>query len=151
MFVRLWTLYIDSLISHPLLTKCCTSAIGFMIGDSIAQILSREPHSLSRTVRFAAIGFFLHAPVADAWFTLLEGVRIHHQNCRPLYVCDLHMLYVNCFQHMPNLSLSQCWICCDRPFCQTIRPGKLQNASLLFACMWHPVAFARDYVAGVHS
>ena len=78
MFVTLWVFYLDSLISHPLLTKCCTSAIGFMIGDSIAQVLSREPHNLVRTLRFVTIGFFLHAPVADAWFTFLEKVRSNH-------------------------------------------------------------------------
>ncbi|BDA41984.1 probable protein SYM1 [Coccomyxa sp. Obi] len=27
---------------------------------------------MMRTARFAAIGFFLHAPIADAWFTFLE-------------------------------------------------------------------------------
>lgn len=77
MFLTLWTFYLDSLISHPLLTKCCTSATGFLIGDSIAQLLAREPHDTMRTARFAAIGFFLHAPIADAWFTFLERVRGH--------------------------------------------------------------------------
>ncbi len=88
MFVSLWVFYLDSLISHPLLTKCCTSAVGFMIGDSIAQILSRDPHSIVRTLRFVTIGFFMHAPVADAWFTYLEKVRLHDF----AYLCQLLLL-----------------------------------------------------------
>ena len=49
--------------------------MGFLIGDAIAQLLTRDhKYDGLRTLRFAAIGFFLHAPVADAWFTLLEAV-----------------------------------------------------------------------------
>ena len=73
----LWTLYLDALKSFPLLTKCCTSLVGFIVGDTIAQLLTRD-HRFSglRTLRFAIIGFFLHAPVVSAWLTVLDAVRL---------------------------------------------------------------------------
>ncbi|KAK9908887.1 hypothetical protein WJX75_004228 [Coccomyxa subellipsoidea] len=43
-----------------------------MLGDSIAQVLTRDPHNFVRTLRFVIIGFFMHAPIADTWFTFLE-------------------------------------------------------------------------------
>lgn len=72
----LWTLYLDALQSYPLLTKCCTSLVGFIVGDTIAQLLTRD-HRFNglRTLRFAIIGFFLHAPVVSAWITVLDSVR----------------------------------------------------------------------------
>ncbi len=74
MLLKIWSLYLQVLSSGPLLTKCLTSAVGFILGDSIAQLFSREPYAVLRTLRFAVIGFTLHAPVADTWFQFLEKV-----------------------------------------------------------------------------
>ena len=72
MIVKLWGLYLAALQTNPLLTKCLTSAIGFIIGDAIAQVIAKERYNILRTIRFAAIGFILHAPIADTWFIFLE-------------------------------------------------------------------------------
>ena len=72
MFVKLWVLYLAALHTAPLLTKCLTSAVGFILGDGIAQLIAKERYNVLRTLRFAAIGFSLHAPIADTWFQFLE-------------------------------------------------------------------------------
>lgn len=70
----LWLLYLASLESNPLLTKCFTSLFGFIIGDLLAQLIAPERFNALRTLRFAVIGFCMHAPVASAWFSFLEEV-----------------------------------------------------------------------------
>ncbi len=72
MIVKLWSLYLAALQTAPLLTKCLTSAVGFILGDSIAQLIAKERYNVLRTLRFATIGFSLHAPIADTWFLFLE-------------------------------------------------------------------------------
>ncbi|CAL5219254.1 g1050 [Coccomyxa viridis] len=72
MIVKLWSLYLAALQTAPLLTKCLTSAVGFILGDSIAQLIAKERYNVLRTLRFATIGFCLHAPIADTWFLFLE-------------------------------------------------------------------------------
>ncbi|CAK0744581.1 hypothetical protein CVIRNUC_001559 [Coccomyxa viridis] len=72
MFIKLWALYLAALQVQPLLTKCMTSAVGFILGDGIAQAIAKECFDGLRTLRFAIIGFTLHAPIADTWFTFLE-------------------------------------------------------------------------------
>ena len=61
-----------SLQTNPLLTKCLTSAVGFVLGDGIAQLIAKDRYNVVRTLRFALIGFALHAPIADTWFVYLE-------------------------------------------------------------------------------
>jgi hypothetical protein len=123
MFVGLWVFYLDSLISHPLLTKCCTSAVGFMLGDSIAQVLTRDPHNFVRTLRFVIIGFFMHAPIADTWFTFLEKVRnLTLATCDNLDdMPDLHVSSLNAF-----LNLIFVLVC--------IPPGCLPGDSIKVPC-----------------
>ena len=72
MIVKLWSLYLVALQTAPLLTKCLTSAAGFILGDGIAQLIAKERYNVLRTLRFATIGFCLHAPIADTWFLFLE-------------------------------------------------------------------------------
>jgi hypothetical protein len=100
--LKLWSLYLDSLSTSPLLTKCLTSAVGFILGDSIAQAISSgEPYSFLRTVRYAVIGLTLHAPIADTWFRFLERVSnilpasqppVAHIPCR----CQVHYASAAC-------------------------------------------------------
>lgn len=86
MLLQIWTLYLDSLVTNPLLTKCITSAVGFIVGDSLAQLITAQPYSSLRTLRFAVIGFTLHAPVADTWFRFLEKVWYH-----PCLLCPVSL------------------------------------------------------------
>ena len=69
MFIKLWALYLAALQAHPLLTKCMTSAVGFILGDGIAQAIAKDRFDGLRTLRFAIIGFTLHAPIAGLYLT----------------------------------------------------------------------------------
>ncbi|KAK9838100.1 hypothetical protein WJX81_001413 [Elliptochloris bilobata] len=70
-----WGSYNQSLQKHPLLTKAITAAVGFSIGDIIAQ-LSTEPkrdYNLSRTLRMGAFGLLFAGPLqGHVWFNLLD-------------------------------------------------------------------------------
>ena len=67
MFIKLWALYLAALQAQPLLTKCMTSAVGFILGDGIAQAIAKNCFDGLRTLRFAIIGFTLHAPIAGTF------------------------------------------------------------------------------------
>ena len=75
MFIKLWALYLAALHAQPLLTKCMTSAMGFVLGDGIAQAIAKDCFDGLRTLRFAIIGFTLHAPIAGDYL-------ITHRYCR---------------------------------------------------------------------
>ena len=70
MFIKLWALYLAALQAQPLLTKCMTSAVGFILGDGIAQAIAKDCFDGLRTLRFAIIGFTLHAPIAGFYLIL---------------------------------------------------------------------------------
>ena len=73
-----WGSYNQSLQKHPLLTKTITAAVGFSIGDAVAQ-LSTEPmrnYNLTRTLRMGAFGLLFAGPLqGHVWFNLLDKVR----------------------------------------------------------------------------
>ena len=73
-----WGSYNQSLQKHPLLTKTITAAVGFSIGDVVAQ-LSTEPkrnYNLTRTLRMGAFGLLFAGPLqGHIWFNLLDKVR----------------------------------------------------------------------------
>ena len=73
-----WGSYNQSLQKHPLLTKTITAAVGFSIGDAVAQ-LSTEPkrnYNLARTLRMGAFGLLFAGPLqGHVWFNLLDKVQ----------------------------------------------------------------------------
>lgn len=65
--------YCSCLEQRPLLTKACTSFVGFMIGDMIAQQISHHGFvDLMRVGRLGAYGLFIDGPVGSLWYELLE-------------------------------------------------------------------------------
>ena len=52
-----WVAYDASLTRAPVLTKCCTSLLGFTLGDTFAQWSARgRKHDLLRTVSMESKG-----------------------------------------------------------------------------------------------
>ena len=70
-----WGGYNSSLQRQPLLTKTLTAAVGFSIGDIIAQ-LSTEPrgsYNAMRTLRMGAFGLLFAGPLqGHVWFNFLD-------------------------------------------------------------------------------
>ena len=76
---QVWTGYTSVLHTNPLLTKSFTSFTGFIAGDAIAQVSTRshgEKYDYARTARFAAFGFFLHAPGCHYFYHVLDKVAV---------------------------------------------------------------------------
>ena len=93
MFIKLWALYLAALQAQPLLTKCMTSAVGFILGDGIAQAIAKDCFDGLRTLRFAIIGFTLHAPIAGLHLTFrcpqrcrCLAFRLHEDLCSCRYM-----------------------------------------------------------------
>lgn len=65
--------YANALKSRPLLTKACTSLVGFVLGDLIAQHFSHPGFvDVLRAVRLGAYGFLIDGPVGSLWYDVLE-------------------------------------------------------------------------------
>ncbi len=90
MFIKLWALYLAALQVQPLLTKCMTSAVGFILGDGIAQAIAKECFDGLRTLRFAIIGFTLHAPIAGLY------LASHYSHCCRCLPFRLHEDLCSC-------------------------------------------------------
>lgn len=60
--------YMRNLEKYPLSTKCWTSFTGFFIGDVVAQALTEPEYAISRTLILAGYGFFIDAPVGNAFY-----------------------------------------------------------------------------------
>ena len=70
---RLMGMYGLSLNLKPLSTKSISSMIGFIIGDFIAQLISRKvKYDLIRSLRIGAFGALIHGPCGHVFFSLLE-------------------------------------------------------------------------------
>jgi protein Mpv17 len=65
--------YSNALKTRPLLTKACTSLVGFVLGDLIAQHFS-HPGAIDilRAARLGAYGFLIDGPVGSKWYDILE-------------------------------------------------------------------------------
>ena len=101
MFIKLWALYLAALQAQPLLTKCMTSAVGFILGDGIAQAIAKDCFDGLRTLRFAIIGFTLHAPIAGPYLT-----SRYSQRCRCL-LFRLHEDFCSC-RYLVYFPRAQC-------------------------------------------
>jgi protein Mpv17 len=73
---QLWSSYTRSVETRPVLTKSFTSFTGFVLGDTIAQLATsgNERFDYWRTARFAAFGFFIHAPGCHFFYQALDAV-----------------------------------------------------------------------------
>ena len=63
----------QSLEKKPTRTKACTSFVGFIIGDILAQQISGTPFNPLRCLRLGAYGLFLDGPIGHQWYRLLDA------------------------------------------------------------------------------
>jgi protein Mpv17 len=66
--------YSTALREYPLATKACTSMVGFILGDLIAQHFG-HPHAaidVMRVARLAAYGLLIDGPFGSMWYDVLE-------------------------------------------------------------------------------
>jgi protein Mpv17 len=70
---RLIGMYGLSLNLRPISTKSLSSAIGFILGDFIAQMITRNfKYDMTRSIRIGAFGALIHGPCGHLFFSLLE-------------------------------------------------------------------------------
>jgi len=68
--------YTRALEARPLLTKACTSFVGFMLGDVIAQHVGHQTASLDvlRVLRLGLYGLCIDGPLGAKWYDFLVRV-----------------------------------------------------------------------------
>lgn len=67
------TSYNGCLVSHPLVTKACTSAVTASLGDYLGQIISQQRTIDLRSVgRYAVFGLLVSGPLAHNFYLLLD-------------------------------------------------------------------------------
>eukprot|EP00892_Ulva_mutabilis_P008479 jgi/Ulvmu1/6002/UM026_0128.1 len=72
--LNLWQKYCQSLETNPFVTKACTSLVGFMLGDCLAQRLEGDDLiNITRVLRLGAYGMLLDGPVGHLWYKWLDG------------------------------------------------------------------------------
>ena len=72
----LWTRYNAILEAQPLLTKMCTSLVGFSAGDVLAQKFINDddaPYDPMRTIRLGSFGFLCHGSTGHLFYGLLDS------------------------------------------------------------------------------
>ncbi len=71
----LWARYNKLLEAQPLLTKACTSLVGFTAGDLLAQnfVEDNEKYDPMRTLRLSSFGFFLHGTSGHYFYGFLDS------------------------------------------------------------------------------
>ena len=70
-----WKAYNKLLDTQPLLTKACTSLIGFTAGDVLAQnfVDKSEKYDFARTARLASFGFLIHGTTGHYFYGFLDS------------------------------------------------------------------------------
>jgi protein Mpv17 len=70
-----WKAYNKLLDTQPLLTKACTSLIGFTAGDVLAQnfVEKKERYDFARTLRLASFGFLIHGTTGHYFYGMLDS------------------------------------------------------------------------------
>jgi len=71
-FQRFWQAYSKMLDERPIFTKSMTSLVGFALGDILAQVISRNPYNLLRTLRMTLFGILMDGPVGHLWYATLD-------------------------------------------------------------------------------
>lgn len=72
----IWARYNKLLEAQPLLTKACTSLIGFTAGDVLAQNFINDdgqPYDVMRTIRLGSFGFLLHGTTGHYFYGFLDS------------------------------------------------------------------------------
>jgi protein Mpv17 len=75
-FNNLWRDYNNVLGEKPILTKACTSLLGFSIGDTLAQkfVNKGSEFDFKRLARMAAFGFLFHGTISHFFYNKLDEV-----------------------------------------------------------------------------
>ncbi|CAM9117064.1 unnamed protein product [Heterosigma akashiwo] len=70
-----WNSYNKVLSEKPILTKACTSLVGFSVGDVLAQKLIDKADKLDvpRIARLASFGFFIHGTAGHFFYGFLDS------------------------------------------------------------------------------
>ena len=78
---RAWNNYCNALETQPLAVKAATAAVGFTLGDCIAQLSTKRPPGTPwkfdtfRAMRLAVYGGAIGGPVGHYWYNYLDRVR----------------------------------------------------------------------------
>lgn len=78
-FSSIWTAYNTRLDRAPITTKACTSLIGFLLGDLLAQKFLGEKGAavdLARLARMASFGFLIHGPTGHYFYSALDRLIV---------------------------------------------------------------------------
>mmetsp|Transcript_13640 Transcript_13640/g.20056 ORF Transcript_13640/g.20056 Transcript_13640/m.20056 type:complete len:237 (-) Transcript_13640:346-1056(-) len=75
-FSGIWDSYMTNLEENPILTKACTSFVGFSVGDVLAQkfIATEGDFDYKRLARLATFGFTIHGTIGHFWYNWLDEV-----------------------------------------------------------------------------
>jgi len=71
----LWTAYNNALETNPIITKGCTSLVGFSLGDFLAQkFLGNKDDDFDyvRLIRLASFGLLMHGPIGHFFYGFLD-------------------------------------------------------------------------------
>ena len=73
--MSLWARYNKLLEAQPLLTKACTSLVGFTAGDVLAQNFVEKdgPYDPMRTLRLSSFGFLIHGTTGHYFYGFLDS------------------------------------------------------------------------------
>lgn len=77
--LKVWAAYNKVLDKNPITTKACTSLIGFLLGDFIAQkFLGDKDAELDkgRLLRMASFGFLFHGPTGHYFYSALDRMIV---------------------------------------------------------------------------
>lgn len=71
----LWARYNKLLEAQPLLTKACTSLVGFTAGDLLAQnfVEDNDKYDPMRTLRLGSFGFLVHGTTGHYFYGFLDS------------------------------------------------------------------------------
>jgi protein Mpv17 len=71
----LWARYNKLLEAQPLLTKACTSLVGFTAGDLLAQnfVEDNGKYDPMRTLRLGSFGFLIHGTTGHYFYGFLDS------------------------------------------------------------------------------
>eukprot|EP00558_Chaetoceros_sp_UNC1202_P010121 CAMPEP_0197243270 /NCGR_PEP_ID=MMETSP1429-20130617/8778_1 /TAXON_ID=49237 /ORGANISM="Chaetoceros sp., Strain UNC1202" /LENGTH=235 /DNA_ID=CAMNT_0042703465 /DNA_START=27 /DNA_END=734 /DNA_ORIENTATION=+ len=69
-----WNAYNDALDKNPLTAKACTSAVGFFLGDLLAQLfIVKSTLDIKRLVTLSVFGFIYHGPSGHYFYNWLDS------------------------------------------------------------------------------
>jgi protein Mpv17 len=70
-----WNAYVRALEEKPLIAKSCTSLVGFLLGDLLAQLfIVKTGIDYKRLATLSMFGFLWHGPSGHYFYNWLDGV-----------------------------------------------------------------------------